>query len=111
MARDVGFIKKRTGESESLLEEHKDLSVYLDIDIDTAILYIYIYSRIHTYIPYIYIYIYMSVYVYFICIKMPCFLIHQSQMAESPPRWCRSDSSGKRSWGPCRAARPATELG
>ena len=66
MARDVGFIKKRTGESESLLEEHKDLSVYLDIDIDTAILYIYIYSRIHTYIPYIYIYTCLYMYILYV---------------------------------------------
>ena len=76
MARDVGFIKKRTGESESLLEEHKDLSVYLDIDIDTAILYIYIFT--HTYIYTVYLYIYIHV---CICI----FYMYQNAMFSHPP--------------------------
>ena len=66
MARDVGFIKKRTGESESLLEEHKDLSVYLDIDIDTAILYIYIHAYIHIYRISIYIYTCLYMYILYV---------------------------------------------
>ena len=111
--REMSDLSKKERESRRVfLKKHKDLSVYLDIDIDTAILYIYIYSRIHTYIPYLYIlYIHVCICIFYMYQNAMFFSSTNHKMAESPPRWCRSDSSGKRSWGPCRAARPATELG